>query len=1389
MLASGNVSLRTVSSSRPQLFRTESQQSAAASDDYYSLSSRTPTSRSASGGSRTTVVRYATPNSYPVSAAPSPAVSRTLLAPPTAARRAEHSPIRPPEPRETFVTQIDSSSQSSESKKAQLGLSMDGAGGEPVRDSYAGREPTPGMDDSPYIRFAINQLTREGEEDDPRRSEESGYDSTPADRLVWDGNLGHFVRSVTPAPQQQLPPERDPQASVDPEAFVAVEPPEGNLIYPALDFVPIVLRPWALSLAIFCVLLMIAGIAFSNVWSEDHQGIWGYDGRTGGRYFVVQFLPQILGIIITIMTFVIQAAVYRIMPFAIMASERPYKKVLQGLPIVPKNFLLPDLSHFMHGEAMVGFSIFTIWLSNFIAVPLLSCLFQAKWYIIDGEGTWRWAATRAVGWTLIAVYGLLALGLLSLMLRFLRTWSGLMWDPVCIADLITVIQRSNVLPGFEYTEAATDVGEALKPRTLRLGYWQLSQGRHPEIFYGMGEAGAAIGNPSLHVPPRNRREQLSKVSFDAEKQSMTGKDGSEELYSPTVRYRWAPWFLRKPAVIAWTVMLCALFIAFVVVSFVNDGVAEGFPPHLSTRPSSTAFSSSNFLYSFIPALIGTFLFLAWQHIDVYFRALQPYVMLSSPEGATAEQSLLLAYPSLLPFEVTIAALANKHYKVAWVSFMSVVSATISILAGGDFIALTYEENTIKITPLMSAFYAIVVFCAVYMASFLAIWPGRRRYLPHDISTLADQISFLYQSPMLSDKLLREPRSKTDLVTRLVITPPGDKDYPKYGFGIYVPGGLYLPMEDTVTALFFNSYIYTPRDPLIRPGSMEFLPQLYAAAPFDSHLRMSALAVAYFGVAAWTRQENLLHSAQQCFGTALARTRLALQGDVERDYDDILMTLMLLYIFEEFVSIKENKPSPKNHLRGAIALIENCSHERRRSYLSDTLTNAIQGEIVHSATDKRSPLFRTPASWPLSPGIPELASSRLMMIAPPLVKLRERWVEFSSRADTTDTEELNSILSEARNLDDQFTAWTFSLPKHWYPMPASYFPQSVRDAGAYQDRCDCYTDVWIAETWNNYRTFRLSIQNIIYRCLCLLPNHEVEIEATVETTRVLAADICASVPFYLGSQTGSMTITDSRVEYPSAEATPSPHKGAQLVGGWFIRPALDALCSVENLPDDLVDKDTVHTTKMVLSWFRTSETPQPSTADTTPSIPTQSIPETTSAPTPTPAEPTSTNTTKDTTEDLPKLWKPDTNKKLFFGGALFFAFSLLTTRRAMVRRFNASIPPYYTSSIYHKPEVNGGMEAFEALNLATLNVLSFGMMSSGGVLWAMGINSLDDMRRYVKTRMAGGEGALNATDEEMEKEVEAWVMKYLGKRIEGGKLKGLDEPVVEEGKSTYFPPRS
>ena len=82
-----------------------------------------------------------------------------------------------------------------------------------------------------------------------------------------------------------------------------------------------------------------------------------------------------------------------------------------------------------------------------------------------------------------------------------------------------------------------------------------------------------------------------------------------------------------------------------------------------------------------------------------------------------------------------------------------------------------------------------------------------------------------------------------------------------------------------------------------------------------------------------------------------------------------------------------------------------------------------------------------------------------------------------------------------------------------------------------------------------------------------------------------------------------------------------------------------------------------------------------------------------------------------------------------------------------------------------------MEAFEALNIATINVLSVGMMLGGGLLYAFDISSLNDMRQYVR-KSIGVDGP--RTDEDAEKEIEEWVAKTLNigmkeeKRVEGPK---------------------
>ncbi|QQK48262.1 phosphoribosylaminoimidazole-succinocarboxamide synthase [Penicillium digitatum] len=776
-----NFSMRNINTIGPQLARTESEQSEAASEDYYSFSDRGPSSPSSLAPS----MQFRTPDSY----APSPAVSQMNLAqedlesqrPPTS------STVRFAEDR-AHISHISDSIRSNETSRRSP-------------SAYPGRGQTPGLDSSPYVRFAIDQLT----EDRARGVQRTDSISTtttsdyPTDRLIWDEGLGYFTRTRTPI-RHDTPPGRptytspSPQAlpqrplSVDPESFMAADAPENSLLYPPLDYLPLVLRPWALALTICCCLALIAGIVFCNIWSRDEEGLWSYLRQGDSRYIVFQFLPQVAATPIIIWSFVIQAAIYRIAPFSIMSAERQKDLVINRLPILSTNFVFPDFSHFRHGEALLGFSLFTIWLSNFFAIPLLSCFFQEKFYIIDGQGVWRWASVQYVGWTLVGLYSILTLGLVMLFVRFLRCWSGLMWDPVSIADLVSIIQRSNILHDFENSETVPSVRESLDPRVLRLGYWKLSS--KAEVFYGIGEVNAPVRTPSLHQTgktPETQSKGLAHVRFDIEQNGAFSNDPNEHHpFSPSARYRWTPWFLRKISILIWTVVVFALFIAFVAVSFINGAIKGGFPPKLPTLPSTTAFSSSNFLYSFIPALIGNVLFLAWQPVDVYIRALQPYAELSSPGGTTAERSILLSYPSSYPLQITIQAIINRHFKVAFVSLMSLLSLGIPILAGGVFIALWFpSHDDIRISAFLPAFYALVGFCGLYAVSFVAIWPGRRRYLPHDITTLADVMSYLYQSPLLSDKILREPRSKTDLVTRLIVAPPSERQLPLYSFGIYV----------------------------------------------------------------------------------------------------------------------------------------------------------------------------------------------------------------------------------------------------------------------------------------------------------------------------------------------------------------------------------------------------------------------------------------------------------------------------------------------------------------------------------------------------------------------------------------------------------------------------
>jgi hypothetical protein len=675
--------------------------------------------------------------------------------------------------------------------------------GAPMRDAQREFEdrlmnmspPTPGVDDTPYLRFAIDQLTRDEELLGHGRHGSVTSTDYPVERVVPDEGLGYCERPAPTARPPRRPSNRQPHTGtfekheVKDEVLLPVAAPRGTQ-WSNLQFVPIILRLPLLLLLILLCILMISGIIFSNVRSSRSNGLFAYDGAGTARYFVFQFLPQLLGICIILWLHILQAAIYRVLPYFVLANELPRDRVLQDYRITPANFVLPDLSIFKAGDIGAGLVLFVIWLTNF-TVPLLSCFYQTEYFINIGSANWRWTTTQGVGWFLVVLYILLVLALAYCILRFRRKNSALMWDPVSLADLVPLFQKSNILTDFEQTEVAPSMRQALPPKFLRLGYWTSS--KRPEIFYTVGEEGApykSFSNPraALNEKVHDRNDSGHEQNFDTEDNRYSGGSAfTRNIHSPFTRHQCIPWFLRDSLVLLWAIVALILLLAFLIVSFVNQAVEKGFAPLLSSATNSLGFSPADFLYSFLPSLLGMWLFLLWQPIDTFFRTTQPFANLSDPSGATAERSLFLEYSAKWPVACTISALINRDFRVAFTSFIALLSATFPVLAGGVFTAQFFatRSNAILTTATMPAYYALCVFLAIYAFAFLAIFPTRKRRFPHAIDTIAGQLSFLYQSPLLSDPAFMGVNTKSELSARLLTSLSGDaRGGPRYGFGVY-----------------------------------------------------------------------------------------------------------------------------------------------------------------------------------------------------------------------------------------------------------------------------------------------------------------------------------------------------------------------------------------------------------------------------------------------------------------------------------------------------------------------------------------------------------------------------------------------------------------------------
>ncbi|CAN8100682.1 unnamed protein product [Discula destructiva] len=137
--------------------------------------------------------------------------------------------------------------------------------------------------------------------------------------------------------------------------------------------------------------------------------------------------------------------------------------------------------------------------------------------------------------------------------------------------------------------------------------------------------------------------------------------------------------------------------------------------------------------------------------------------------------------------------------------------------------------------------------------------------------------------------------------------------------------------------------------------------------------------------------------------------------------------------------------------------------------------------------------------------------------------------------------------------------------------------------------------------------------------------------------------------------------------------------------------------------------------------------------------------------------------------LQEPWRRSaTQLGLFFAGAAFLTTSAVISKRAVNRKMIASYPKLFQPS-HHGPKPpprapqdksDDQLVALEALGLATLNVMSFGVMLTGGLMFAFDISNVDELRSKARSSLYGPNGVV---DEAAEQEVEDWIVDVLSRR--------------------------
>ena len=386
------------------------------------------------------------------------------------------------------------------------------------------------------------------------------------------------------------------------------------------------------------------------------------------------------------------------------------------------------------------------------------------------------------------------------------------------------------------------------------------------------------------------------------------------------------------------------------------------------------------------------------------------------------------------------------------------------------------------------------------------------------------------------------------------------------------GSLKEDHADYAVKFFLSSYILLPQAAEGNRGFLDCVYPIWVQAQPKSPLKIAVASVASYMLEAWSElkpAETLsLSTSLYQKGIASLRRNIETSGEVG---DDVLLAALMLQMYENLRSFSTSRFSNDVHVSGAIALVRQRKRLPFTNEASQRLLLGTRNHIVGRVLRSSKAMTPDVSTWArMTPDVPKTPAIRLDELNMELANFQAVFSELDANT-LAQGASLLSLLENAMQLDQRLIAWMTTVPDSWLPIRVSgleCIPQSVRKAGLYQDHCDIYQSIFVADQINSQRCSRIRIHLMILACLEHLDKEDGDTVSAISlgVIQELADDICACIPYHLGARLKFIrldNVNNKTVQYPhvtGVTVSEDHHAAAAAFAGWFLTGRLAELLS-------------------------------------------------------------------------------------------------------------------------------------------------------------------------------------------------------------------------------------